>query len=86
MVVGDDDVCTISNKLDPDYAATMGLSPCVALRLLNDFADLKEGDVIIQNGANSLVGQTVVQLAHARGIKTINLIRSRCAMFLNRTS
>lgn len=51
------------------------MNPCTAYRLLNDFVDLKEGDVVIQNGANSAVGQAVVQLAAARGIKTINVMR-----------
>lgn len=35
------------------------------------------GDVIIQNGANSMVGLSVVQLAAAKGVKTINIIRRR---------
>jgi len=40
----------------------------------SDFFDFA-GDVIIQNGANSMVGLSVIQLANARGIKTINIIR-----------
>ena len=32
-------------------------SPPTALHLLEDFVDLQEGDVVIQNGANSIVGQ-----------------------------
>jgi trans-2-enoyl-CoA reductase len=32
---------------------------------------------LIQNGANSLVGQAVMQLAKARGVKTISIIRNR---------
>jgi trans-2-enoyl-CoA reductase len=35
------------------------------------------GDVIIQNGSNSMVGLSVVQLAAARGVKTINIVRDR---------
>jgi hypothetical protein len=34
-----------------------------ALRLLEDFAQLKQGDVIIHNGANGMVGQVLIQLA-----------------------
>lgn len=33
--------------------------------------------MIIQNGANSMVGLSVIQIAAARGIKTINVIRGR---------
>jgi NADPH:quinone reductase-like Zn-dependent oxidoreductase len=35
------------------------------------------GDVIIQNGANSAVGQSVIQLARLRGVKTINVVRGQ---------
>lgn len=35
------------------------------------------GDVVIQNGATSGVGQAVIQLAKAWNLKTINVIRSR---------
>uniref|UniRef100_A0A4W3JMZ3 Mitochondrial trans-2-enoyl-CoA reductase n=1 Tax=Callorhinchus milii TaxID=7868 RepID=A0A4W3JMZ3_CALMI len=34
-------------------------------------------DSVIQNGANSAVGQAVIQIAHAMGLKTINVIRDR---------
>ena len=58
------------------YAATISVNPCTAYRLLRDFADLKRGDVIMQNGANSMVGQAVVQMARLMGVKTINIVRS----------
>lgn len=45
--------------------------------MLSQFVDLKAGDWLIQNGANSAVGQAVIQIAAARGVKTINLVRSR---------
>ena len=32
---------------------------------------------MIQNGSNSAVGQCVIQLAAAWGLRTINIIRSR---------
>ncbi|XP_048681527.1 enoyl-[acyl-carrier-protein] reductase, mitochondrial isoform X3 [Caretta caretta] len=40
-------------------------------------ADAELGDSIIQNAANSGVGQAVIQIAAALGIKTINVIRDR---------
>eukprot|EP00842_Homolaphlyctis_polyrhiza_P001851 jgi/Hompol1/2667/HPOL_005956-RA len=45
--------------------------------MIKDFAKLEKGDVIIQNSANSGVGQAVIQLARAWGYKTVNVIRSR---------
>jgi hypothetical protein len=35
------------------------------------------GDTIVQNGATSIVGQCLIQLAKAQGIRTINIIRDR---------
>lgn len=46
-----------------------------AYRLLRDFKSLP-GDVIIQNGANSMVGLAVIQMAKLMGIRTINIVRS----------
>lgn len=46
-------------------------------RMLEDFVSLKAGDVVVQNAANSMVGQTVIQLCKLKGVKTINLVRSR---------
>lgn len=34
-------------------------SPVTALRLLEDIVELQEGDVVVQNGANSAVGQVL---------------------------
>nr|CAG8463319.1 698_t:CDS:10 [Entrophospora candida] len=59
-------------------AATLTVNPCSAYRMLKDFVvDLKENDFVIQNGANSGVGQSIIQIANARGIKTINIVRNR---------
>lgn len=67
----------VQKNIKPEYASTIAVNPCTALRLLTDFVDLKSGDVIIQNGANSAVGQAVLQMAALRGIKSINVIRDR---------
>ncbi|XP_043388153.1 enoyl-[acyl-carrier-protein] reductase, mitochondrial isoform X7 [Chelonia mydas] len=58
-------------------AATLSVNPCTAYRMLADFETLGPGDSIIQNAANSGVGQAVIQIAAALGIKTINVIRDR---------
>jgi trans-2-enoyl-CoA reductase len=69
------DVMKISDKIKVEDAATLAVNPATAYRMLADFATLNKGDVVIQNGANSAVGQAVIQLAALRGIKTINIIR-----------
>nr|XP_005509731.2 enoyl-[acyl-carrier-protein] reductase, mitochondrial isoform X1 [Columba livia] len=58
-------------------AATLSVNPCTAFRMLADFERLAPGDSVIQNAANSGVGQAVIQIAKASGIKTINVVRDR---------
>ncbi|KAG7283381.1 hypothetical protein CRUP_000907 [Coryphaenoides rupestris] len=58
-------------------AATLSVNPCTALRMLSDFQELQAGDTVIQNAANSGVGQAVIQIAASRGLTTINVIRDR---------
>lgn len=68
----------VPNDIPEAYAATLSVNPSTAYRLLADFESLSPGDVIIQNGANSMVGLAVIQMAREKGIKTINVIRERC--------
>ncbi|POI22665.1 hypothetical protein CIB84_013587, partial [Bambusicola thoracicus] len=58
-------------------AATLGVNPCTAFRMLSDFESLAPGDSVIQNAANSGVGQAVIQIAKAMGIRSINVVRDR---------
>ena len=48
------------------------VNPLTASLLLRSFADLKEGDWIVQNASNSAVGGYLIQLAKQRGIKTVS--------------
>ena len=52
----------IRNDIPAISAATMMVNPCTALRMLLDFVPLAPGDWVIQNGANSGVGQVVIQI------------------------
>ena len=73
----------VPKDIPVEYAASLSVNPCTAYRLLRDFKTLKPGDVIIQNGANSMVGLSIVQMAREMGVKTINIIRSdRSNIFL----
>jgi trans-2-enoyl-CoA reductase len=49
--------------------------PPVSASSFFSFPPSSPGDVIVQNGAGSTVGQTVIQLAAAKGVKTVNLVR-----------
>ncbi|XVF20171.1 hypothetical protein REPUB_Repub11eG0175300 [Reevesia pubescens] len=77
-VVKDQDMWHKISKDSPiEYAATVTVNPLTALRMLDDFTTLNSGDSLVQNGATSIVGQCVIQLARFRGIHSINIIRDR---------
>ncbi|KAL6566669.1 hypothetical protein OROMI_015073 [Orobanche minor] len=67
----------IDKSTPTEYAATISVNPLTALRMLEDVVDLKSGDAVVQNGATSIVGQCIIQLARIRGIHSINVIRDR---------
>ena len=67
----------ISNDIDPVMAATLAVNPCTAYRMLHDFVPLSKDDTVLQNGANSAVGQSVIQICHRLGLRTINIVRKR---------
>lgn len=57
--------------------ATLTINPPTAFRLLIGIIDLKPGDTVIQNGANSGVGQAAIQLAKIFKINLVNIVRKR---------
>ncbi len=65
----------IKNSFDINQSAMLAVNPPTAQRLLNDFEELKSGDWLIQNAANSAVGRLIIQFAKIKGIKTINIVR-----------
>ncbi|KAK4760614.1 hypothetical protein SAY87_005507 [Trapa incisa] len=67
----------VSKDTPIEYAATITVNPLTALRMLEDFVHLKEGDTVVQNGATSIVGQCIIQIAKSRNIHTVNIIRDR---------
>jgi trans-2-enoyl-CoA reductase len=58
-------------------AATAGINPSTAYRMLKDFVPLRKGDWFIQNAANSAVGLAAIQLGREWGFKSINIVRDR---------
>lgn len=67
----------IPQELGTIEAATLTVNPCTAYRMLKDFVSLQTGDTVIQNGANSSVGQNVVQICNHLGLKSVNIVRNR---------
>jgi NADPH:quinone reductase-like Zn-dependent oxidoreductase len=60
---------------DPRQLAMLGINPPTAALLLSEFVDLKPGEWVVQNSANSGVGRWVIVFAKARGLKTVNIVR-----------
>ena len=76
-IVNENKFYKIPNSLDKHACATLMVNPCTAYRLLHDFKNLKPNDTIIQNGANSAVGQMVIQLAARMKVNVVNIVRKR---------
>lgn len=75
VAVKAEDLVVVPAGIEPVNAATLKINPMTALRLLSDYVDLKKGDWLIQNAANSAAGRAVIQIAHELGYKTVNIVR-----------
>ncbi|REF30106.1 zinc-binding dehydrogenase [Calidifontibacter indicus] len=64
----------VPEDLSDEVAAQLVAMPFSAISLL-DFVQLNEGDWLVQNAANGAVGRLLAQLAAARGINVIGLVR-----------
>ena len=71
-----DEIILLPALVPYNQLAVSILNPLTAWRLLNDFEYLREGDVIIQNAANSAVGLCVMQFAKRLGVTCVNLVRN----------
>ena len=60
---------------DVQQLAMLGINPPTAALILSEYVDLKPGEWVVQNAANSGVGRALIAFAKARGLKTINLVR-----------
>lgn len=64
----------LAEGISDEVAAQLVSMPFSAISLL-DSLNLSEGDWFVQNAANGTVGRLVAQLAQARGINVIGLVR-----------
>ncbi|MDE2361555.1 MAG: zinc-dependent alcohol dehydrogenase family protein [Hyphomicrobiales bacterium] len=74
-LVKEADVIRLPAGVDLGQAAMIRINPPTATLLLSDIVDLKAGDWIVQNVANSAVGRLVIGIAKRRGLRTINVTR-----------
>ncbi len=69
----------VAAGLPDEMAAQLVSMPFSAISLLHSL-DLQPGDWIVQNTANGAVGRMVAQIAQARGIHVIGLVRRQSAV------
>jgi len=70
-----DRVVKLPEGIDFTRAAMLKANPPSAHFMLSDYVELKRGDWVAQNAANSAVGQYTMQLAGIYGFKTVNVVR-----------
>jgi NADPH:quinone reductase-like Zn-dependent oxidoreductase len=75
LVVPATQLFSLPDADDPRQLAMLGINPPTASLLLDEAPDLKPGDWVVQNAANSGVGISVIAIAKARGLRTINVVR-----------
>ncbi|MDX1990894.1 MAG: zinc-dependent alcohol dehydrogenase family protein [bacterium] len=66
------DVLRVPSDVDVMQVAMLSVNPVTASGLLEGVAP---GEWVVQNAANSAVGQLVIRLAAHRGIRTVNIVR-----------
>jgi trans-2-enoyl-CoA reductase len=75
LAVRASELVAVPPEIEPVHAAMLKINPMTAWRLLHDYVDLKPGDWLIQNAANSAAGRAVIQIARELGYKTVNVVR-----------
>ena len=76
-LVTQDNLILLPSNIDINQLSMLKVNPATAYLMLNKYVNLKTGDWIIQDAANSGVGQSIIRLAKIKGIKTINIVRRK---------
>ncbi|KAI6232849.1 Enoyl-[acyl-carrier-protein] reductase, mitochondrial [Aphelenchoides fujianensis] len=72
-----DEIFPLDARLERSVAAMFQVNPPTAYRMLHDFVQLRAGDTVVQNGANSAVGRYVIQIAKILQLNLVNVVRDR---------
>jgi NADPH:quinone reductase-like Zn-dependent oxidoreductase len=75
MVVSADGLFALPPDADPQQLSMLAINPPTAALLLSEYVNLKPGEWVVQNSANSAVGRWVIAFAKTRGLKTVNIVR-----------
>ena len=76
-IVDEKNLILLPDNIDPIQLSMLKVNPATAYLMLKKYVNLKEGDWIIQDAANSGVGHSIIRLAKINGIKTINIVRRK---------
>lgn len=71
------DIFKVPSNVGIVEAATLTVNPPSGYLMLRDYVTVSKGDTVIQNGANSAVGQVVFQLCKLWGINCVGVVRDR---------
>jgi NADPH:quinone reductase-like Zn-dependent oxidoreductase len=75
MIISANGLFALPADADPQQLAMLAINPPTAALLLSEYVNLKPGEWVVQNSANSAVGRWVIAFAKTRGLKTINIVR-----------
>ena len=75
MVLSADGLFALPPDADPRQLSMLAINPPTAAQLLSEYVNLKPGEWVVQNSANSAVGRWVIAFAKKRGLKTVNIVR-----------
>src|SRR5271154_3741653 len=75
MVISAEGLFALPADADPQQLSMLAINPPTAALLLSEYVDLKPGEWVVQNSANSSVGRWVIAFAKVRGLKTANIVR-----------
>jgi NADPH:quinone reductase-like Zn-dependent oxidoreductase len=75
MVIPAGGLAVLPADADPQQLAMLAINPPTAVLLLSEYVDLRPGEWVVQNAANSGVGRWVIAFAKTRGLKTVNIVR-----------
>ncbi|KAG7879138.1 hypothetical protein KL905_003468 [Ogataea polymorpha] len=67
----------MEKTISANQAATIAVNPSSAYQMLTLFEELKPGDWFIQNGGNSQVGRSAIQIGKKLGLNSISIVRNR---------
>jgi len=77
LVASADGLFALPADADPQQLSMLAINPPTAALLLSEYVDLKPGEWVVQNSANSSVGRWVIAFAKTRGLQTVNIVRRK---------